>query len=153
MERTEKGRIHIHMLTNLDFSKCSSKSNEYKSDKHKQQEQEFEKLWSYKGNVLGWVDIRSINQDECRKCSLYLATYLNKSMYETKIEKQKHLYGYSKRTLEKPIIDTFEEVMNIEQILRYFSDFEVTYSGSYPIVYKDNEVGNMTYIDLYLKEY
>lgn len=146
------GRIHIHLLSSLEFGDCTSKSNEYKTNEHKLQEQQLEKIWSYKGKNLGWVDIRSINRDDCRKCSLYLASYLNKAMYETKVEKEKHLYGYSKKSLKKPIEQKFETIESIESILKDFTqDYNLTYSSSYNLRIKEINVATMTYFDLYKK--
>jgi len=152
LERTENGRIHIHLLSSLEFKDCISKSNELKTEKHKIHEQQLEKVWSYKRNNLGWVDIRSINKDDCRKCSLYLASYLNKAMYETKIEKEKHLYGYSKRTLKKPIEQKFETIQDIESILKDFTkEYELTYSSSYKLKINNDDITTITYMDLYKK--
>lgn len=151
LERTEKGRIHVHILSSLSFPKCNAKSNERKTEEHKLQEQELEKTWSYNKKNLGWVDIRSINKNECRKYSLYLATYLNKSMYITEIEKQKHLYGYSRRNLNKPIEEKYETNVGIEQIIKDFiADYDLKFTNSYDINYENNQsVATVTYLDFY----
>lgn len=154
LERTEKGRIHIHILSSLSFPLCTSKSNERKSEEHKLQEQELEKTWSYNRKNLGWVDIRSIDKDQCRKYSLYLATYLNKSMYVTEIEKQKHLYGYSRKNLLKPIEEKYETNVDIEQIIKDFiKEYDLTFTNSYEINYENcQSVATVTYLDFYKRE-
>lgn len=154
LERTEKGRIHVHILSSLLFPLCTSKSNERKTEEHKLEEQELEKIWSYNKKNLGWVDIRSVNKDECRKYSLYLATYLNKSMYVTEIEKQKHLYGYSRKNLLKPIEEKYETNVDIEQIIKDFiKEYDLTFTNSYDINYENGQsVATVTYLDFYKRE-
>lgn len=153
LERTEKGRIHVHILSSLWFPKCNAKSNERKTEEHKLQEQELEKTWSYNKKNLGWVDIRSINKNECRKYSLYLATYLNKSMYVTEIEKQKHLYGYSRKNLLKPIEEKYEVDMDLENLIKDFmSEYDLTFTNSYSINHENGySPGTITYLDFYKK--
>lgn len=153
LERTEKGRIHVHILSSLSFPKCNAKSNERKTEEHKLQEQELEKTWSYNKKNLGWVDIRSINKNECRKYSLYLATYLNKSMYVTEIEKQKHLYGYSRKNLLKPVEEKYEVDMDLEDLIKDFiSEYDLTFTNSYSINHENGySPGTITYLDFYKK--
>lgn len=152
LERTKRGRIHIHMLTSLKYTQCNAKSNERKSKAHKQAEQEFEKLWTFRRKPLGFVDIRQIEERECKKCSLYLASYINKGMFTTKVKKSTHLYGYSRRTLRKPVVELYEEMVGIEGLLKYYSDdFNVTYSSSYDLRFRDTLISKVNYFDLYKK--
>ena len=151
IERTKKERIHIHLLTSLEFKECNSKGR--KSEQHKQREQEFEKLWSYKGKILGWVDIRSLDgANDKRKIIKYLAKYFNKSFDSTKLDKNKHIWGYSIKTLDKPIIEKFSAMLSLESLLKDFSkDYEITYSSSYSLFIDGVEVSKRIYIDMYRK--
>ena len=151
IERTKNGRIHVHLLTSLEFKECNSKGR--KSEHHKQKEQELEKLWSYKGKILGWVDIRSLDgADDKRRTIKYLAKYFNKSFNSTKIEKNKHIWGYSIKTLDKPITEKFEAMISIENLIKDFSnDYEITYSTSYPLFIDGVEVSKRIYFDMYRK--
>ena len=151
MERTKNERIHIHLLTSLEFKECNSKGR--KSERHKQMEQELEKLWSYKGKILGWVDIRTLDGAEDKRRTIkYLAKYFNKSFKSTKIEKNKHIWGYSIKTLDKPIIQKFEAMISLENLIKDFSeDYEITYSTSYPLFIDGIEVSKRIYFDMYRK--
>lgn len=152
LERTKKGRIHIHMLTNLEYPQCNAKSNQKKSKAHKLAEQNFAKSWSYFGKELGFVDIRHIEQSECKKCSLYLASYINKGMFTTQVKKSSHLYGHSKKTLRKPVIELYEEMVDIEGLLKYYTDdFDVTYASSYDLRFRNEFISTINYFDLYKK--
>ena len=112
-----------------------------------------EKLWSYKGNILGWVDIRSLNGAEDKRRTIrYLAKYFNKSFNSTKIEKNKHIWGYSIKTLNKPITEKFSAMVSLENLLKDFSNnYEITYSTSYPLFIDGVEVSKRIYIDMYKK--
>lgn len=149
IERTKKDRIHVHMLTSLEYLECNSAGR--KSNAHKLAEQGFEKLWSYKGNVLGWVDIRSLNKGDLTKYSLYIAKYISKAMTGV-VAENKHIYGYSKRTLEKPVQERYLTDETLENILKKYTDYEVRYSGNYKIEYSASEDITVSYFNMYLKE-
>lgn len=152
LERTKKGRIHIHLMTSLLFDKCTCRSDERKSRGHKKQENEFNKLWSYKGEILGFIDIRSIaDMETSRKYALYIASYINKDLGEVEIQKEKHLWGHS-RNLRKPIIETYEGITGIEGLLEmYSSDFDITYTSNYELKINDEIVSSVLYVDLFKK--
>ena len=83
-----------------------------------------------------------------------MATYLNKSMYVTEIEKQKHLYGYSRKNLLKPIEEKYETNVDIEQIIKDFiKEYDLTFTNSYEINYENcQSVATVTYLDFYKRE-
>lgn len=146
LEYSKTNRLHFHVLTNYKVDIKLSKSNECKSNEHKQLEKEFNnRYWN-----LGIVDIRSLEQEGNTNTALYMAKYITKAMGRDL--KGYRIYGYSQR-LEKPIISKWETSVDIEDILKYYSDnYELLYSSSYPIGYvnKCNEEvkGIMSYFKL-----
>lgn len=151
IERQKNGRIHIHFLSSLEFLMCNSKGR--KSDKHKEIEKEFSKFWAYKGQILGFVDIRSIKtSDDKRRVIKYLAKYVSKDLDGTKIDADLHLWGYSRKTLDKPIIEKYEACISLEQLLKDFGkEYEITYISTYKNFIDGVEVGMTNYFDMYKK--
>lgn len=145
-------RLHYHVLCNIPVSIKLCSSKEKKSMEHKQLEQEFKKrYWNY-----GIVDIRSLGegQENNSNIALYVATYIVKSLENLDL-KGFRVYGYSKKTLDKPIEEKIYTTDSLQEILKQYTGYEITYSNSYGIGYTDyrgEHKGVVTYMDLKLKE-
>ena len=139
-------RLHYHLLCNIpiEIKLCSSK--ERKSKEHKELEKEFsKKYWKY-----GFVDIRALDQEGNTNIALYVATYIVKSLGDRDLEGYR-VFGYSNKTLNKPIIETHLDKRSLEDILKEYKEYKVSYSNNYCIGYtKDGEErkGNVTYFDM-----
>lgn len=142
-------RLHYHLLCNIKINIKLSTSKQRKSQEHKALEKEFAtKYWKY-----GFVDIRSLDQEGNTNIALYVATYIVKSLQDVELEGYR-IYGYSRKTLNKPIEVKIYTKDSIEQILSQFGEYVITYSNSYPIGYKDwkgDHLGNVNYYDMKLK--
>ena len=147
LERTKRGRLHVHLLTSLEFPECTATSKERKTEEHKMIEQQFEKLWTYKSNVLGWCDIRTI-KDDLSKYSLYLAKYITKDKDDV-VTTNKHIYGYSKNTLDKPIQEAYLTDKSLEEILKGYAGYDIKYSGNYEIEYAFDKYAKVRYFNIY----
>ena len=142
----ENNRLHFHVLTNIEIPIKLNSSKERKSKEHKQLENEFKnRYWQY-----GIVDIRSLKQENNTNVALYVAKYVTKSMVNKDLDRYR-IYGNSKN-LNKPIIDKYLSLENIEDILKkYDKNYDLNYMSSYSIGYK-NKKGTMTYANLSKKE-
>lgn len=141
----KNNRLHYHLLANIDIPIILSSSKERKSKEHKQLEKEFsKKYWKY-----GFVDIRALNQEGNTNIALYVATYIVKSLGDRDLEGYR-VFGYSNKTLNKPIIETYLDKRTLKDILKEFKDYKMSYSNNYSIGYtKDGSErkGNVTYFD------
>lgn len=142
----EKGRLHYHMLCNIPIKIKLSKSNERKSQSHKKLEQNFsKKYWKY-----GFVDIRELQQESNTNIALYVSAYITKSMQDKNLDGYR-IYGYSHKTLNKPIVTTDYTRESIEEILKDFKNYKINFTSSYSIGYIDHKgehIGNVNYYDL-----
>lgn len=145
-------RLHYHLLCNIPINIKLSSSKEKKSQEHKQLEQEFKKkYWNY-----GFVDIRALGegQENNTNIALYVATYIVKSLGNLDLEGYR-CYGYSRKTLDKPIEEKIYTTDSLETILRQYKDkYEITYSNSYKVGYEDykgEHKGTVSYFDMQLK--
>jgi hypothetical protein len=127
-----------------------SDSKHKKSEDHKRLENEFaEKYWNY-----GFVDIRQLEQENNTNIALYVSAYIVKSLQDLSLEGYR-VYGYSIKTLEKPQEVKLYTKDSLDQILKQFKDYEIIFSNSYRIGYRDwkgDHKGIVTYLDLKLKE-
>ena len=143
-------RLHYHLLCNIPIDIKLSSSKEKKSKDHKRLENEFSmKYWRY-----GFVDIRQLDQEGNTNIALYVATYITKSTENRELEGYR-IYGYSRKTLNKPIETKIYKKESIEEILKDFSEYEIIFSNSYSIGYRDwkgDHIGKVHYYDLKLKE-
>ena len=105
--------------------------------------------WNY-----GFVDIRSLGEEGNSNIALYVSVYITKSMENRNLEGFR-IYGYSNKTLNKPIgvklytLDSLETILN-----RYRINYDITYANSYGVGYEDykgEHIGTVNYIDLKLK--
>ena len=142
----KNNRLHYHMLCNIPIDIKLSTSKERKTEAHKKLEQNFsKKYWKY-----GYVDIRSLNQEENTNIALYVSTYIVKSLGNKDLEGYR-VFGYSNKTLNKPIIEKYLDKRTLEEILEEYKDYIITYNNSYEIGYtKDGEQrkGVVTYFDM-----
>ena len=145
---TINGRLHYHALCNLELPKIKfAASNEKKGKKHKLYENEFaDKYWK-----CGFVDIRSLDQEGNSNIALYVSCYITKDLMDKTLEGYR-IYGYSNKTLNKPMILNDYTDKPLEEIVKDFTkDYEITYTNSYEIGYKTDckeRKGIMTYLDL-----
>ena len=135
-------RLHFHVLCNIPINIKLSKSNTKKSEKHKALENYFEKhYWPY-----GIIDIRELGQEENTNVALYISSYITKSMADKNLEGYR-IYGYSYKTLNKPLVTTCYTKEDIKEILEKFEGYKINYCNSYQIGYKDHK-GMVNYYDL-----
>lgn len=147
---TKNQRLHYHLLTNIDLPKeiNFARSKERKSKKHKEFENTFSsKYWQY-----GFVDIRNLEQEDNTNIALYISCYIVKDLLNMQLEGYR-VYGYSKKTLNKPTITTIFDNRTIEELLKDFKkNYELKYTNNYDIGYIDknnnNHKGTVTYFDL-----
>ena len=143
-------RLHYHLLCNIPIDIKLSSSKEKKSQEHKKLENDFSmKYWKY-----GFVDIRQLDQEGNTNIALYVATYITKSMENKELEGFR-IYGYSNKTLNKPIEEKIYTRDSIEEILSYFKGYKITFTNSYSIGYRDykrEHIGTVNYYDMELKE-
>lgn len=145
----KNNRLHYHLLANIEIPIILSSSKERKSKEHKKLEKEFsKKYWRY-----GFVDIRALSQEGNTNIALYVSTYIVKSLSNKDLEGYR-VFGYSNKTLNKPIIETYLDKRALEEILKEFEGYKVSYSNNYSIGYtKDGaeRKGNVTYFDMEVK--
>lgn len=150
---TKNQRLHYHLLTNIELPKeiNFARNKERKSEGHKELERNFrEKYWPY-----GFVDIRNLNQEGNTNIALYVSCYIVKDLLDKQLEGYR-VYGYSRKTLDKPTVSKLYDDRSLEELLKEFSDdYELKYTNSYDIGYldKDNKEhkGIVTYLDLLKK--
>ena len=150
---TKNQRLHYHLLTNIELpiNINFSKSCERKSEGHKEFERNFsEKYWPY-----GFVDIRNLDQEGNTNIALYVSCYIVKDLLDKQLEGYR-VYGYSRKTLDKPTVSKIYDDRSLEELLKEFSsDYELKYTNRYDIGYldKDNKEhkGIVTYLDLLKK--
>ena len=150
---TKNQRLHYHLLTNIELPKKIdfAKSKKKKSMEHKEFEKNFsEKYWRY-----GFVDIRNLKQEGNTNIALYVSCYIVKDLLDKQLEGYR-VYGYSRKTLDKPTVSKIYDDRSLEELLKEFSsDYELKYTNSYDIGYldKDNKEhkGIVTYLDLLKK--
>ena len=144
-EGTKNNRIHYHLLCNIPINIKLSGSKKRKTEEHKKLEQEFsKKYWKQ-----GFVDIRELEQEGNTNISLYVSTYIIKSLGNKDLEGFR-VFGYSNKTLDKPIIEKILDKRKIEEILKDYLDYNLTYCNSYPIGYTKDGIerkGTVTYLD------
>lgn len=142
----KNNRLHFHVLTNIPIDIKLSTSKERKTEAHKNLEQKFrKKYWKY-----GFIDIRALGQEGNTNIALYVSSYIVKSLGNKDLEGFR-VFGYSNKTLQKPVIKTYLDKRKIEEILREYKDYKITYNNSYEIGYtKDGEErkGVVTYFDM-----
>lgn len=148
---TIKGRLHYHVLCNIPIEIKLSCSKEKKNKKHKQLENDFRlKYWEH-----GWVDIRELDQEGNTNIALYVAAYITKDLINKQFEGYR-IYGYSRKTLNKPIEEKTYTLEDTESLVgRFYSDYDIKYINSYEIGYLDykgEHKGTVNYYDLMLKE-
>lgn len=146
-----KGRLHYHVLTNIPIDIKLSSSKENKSQGHKTLENTFRvKYW-----VHGWVDIRHLGQEDNTNIALYVAAYITKDMIGKQLEGYR-IYGYSNKTLIKPIVTTEYTTESLETVIEGFKGaYMINHTNSYEIGYTTttgNYKGTVLYLDLIKKE-
>ena len=140
-------RLHFHVLCNIPIHIPLANSSEKKSEQHKNLEKTFEKkYWNY-----GFIDIRSLTQCEDNiALALYVSNYIVKNLKDLDLEGYR-VYGYSRKTLNKPVEVKFYSKQSIEQLIKMYPGYKIRYSNNYSIGYTDyrrEHQGQVTYIDL-----
>lgn len=147
---TKNQRLHYHLLSNIELPKeiDFARNKEKKSNAHKEFEKNFSgKYWQY-----GFVDIRNLDLEGNTNIALYVSCYIVKDLLDKQLEGYR-IYGYSKKTLNKPTITTIFDNRTIEELLKEFNQqYELKYTNNYDIGYTDknnnNHKGTVTYLDL-----
>lgn len=144
-------RLHFHVLCNLELGIKHSGLGVKKSEEHKRIEKEF----SYKYWKHGFVDIRNLEAEGNDNVGLYISSYIVKALKDVDLQGYR-VYGYSHKTLNKPITTKIYTNDSIESILKQFIDsYDIKYQNSYEIGYsnyKGEYKGNVIYFDLCKKE-
>ena len=140
-------RLHFHVVCNIPIGIKLANSNERKSEDHKKYENNFEcKYWPH-----GFVDIRSLDELENNvSLALYISEYMVKGLENTNLNGYR-CYGYSRKTLEKPIETKIYSKRSIEEIISMYQGYKVRYTNNYNIGYtnwRGHHEGNVIYIDL-----
>lgn len=142
LEFQGNGNIHYHVLTNLNIEIDTTKYR--KSEQHKKVERDFaNKYWNH-----GFVDIRSLKGEGNSNVAKYLTAYITKDMMDKDLNGSR-IYGYSNKTMYKPITTKILESKDQDEILQLFKDYDIQYSNSYSIGFKG--VGKMNYFDMVKK--
>lgn len=151
---TKNNRLHYHVLTNLELPDNIdfARSNQRKSVDHKDFENNFRKrMWPH-----GFIDIRSLDQEGNTNIALYVSCYIVKDLLDKQLEGYR-VYGYSKKTMNKPITSKVYDDRNIEELLKAFGEeYQLKYTNSYDIGYTDKlnqeHKGKVSYLDLVKKD-
>lgn len=142
-------RLHYHLLCNIPVYLKLSGNKEYKNKEHKKYEQAFaKKYWKH-----GFVDIRRLEAEGVTNIGLYVSVYITKSMENKDLEGYR-VYGYSKKTLNKPVAELSYTRDTLEKIMKeYSTEYEVKYSNKYEIGFDDyrHKKGTVNYLDMYKK--
>lgn len=143
LEFQANGNIHYHILTNFKINIDTSKYR--KSEKHKEVEREFSsEFWRH-----GFVDIRDLNKEGNTNVARYLTAYITKDMMDKEMEGAR-VFGYSKSTMDKPIITKIlEEVKDQQELLKLFEEYDINFTNSYSIGSFGDKVN---YFDMLKKE-
>lgn len=150
----QNGRLHYHILCNIPINIKLSRTKEKKSQEHKDLENDFKnRYWNTEG--CGWVFIRKLRDEGCDNVALYVAAYITKDLLGKQLEGYR-IYGYSRKTLNKPIEEKIYTTESLETIIEGFKDtYDITYTNSYEIGYK-TDIGDykgiVLYMDLIQKE-
>lgn len=138
-------RLHYHLLCNIPIKIRLSTSKQRKTEAHKKLEQDFKnKYWKY-----GFIDIRSLDQEGNTNIALYVSTYIVKNLQNIDLEGFR-VFGYSQKTLEKPIIETYLDKRKVDEILKDYLNYKLTYCSSYSIGYTKDGIerkGTVSYFD------
>ena len=139
----KNGRLHFHVLCNIPINIKLAETNKRKSMEHKELENNFNKrYWPY-----GYVFIRELKQENNTNIALYVSVYITKSMQNKELEGFR-IYGYSNKTLNKPI-ESIEEILNKQK------GYKIADTNSYGIGYTDwkgEHIGQVNYFDLIKEE-
>lgn len=138
-------RLHYHLLTNVLVPLNLSGNNEIKSYEHKIYEEQFRKAyWPH-----GFVDIRDLDQEDNTNIALYVSAYIVKSLLDINIDGR--VYGYSHKTIDRPVETKLYSNCSIEELLNHFKEYKIGYTNSYKIGFTDwqgERKGTVTYFDM-----
>ena len=146
LELGEKNkRLHYHLLTNVLVPINLSDNNKTKSFEHKIYEEQFRKTyWPH-----GFVDIRDLDQEDNTNIALYVSAYIVKSLLDINIDGR--VYGYSHKTIDRPVETKLYSNCSIEELLNHFKEYKIDYTNSYKIGFTDwqgERKGTVTYFDM-----
>lgn len=142
LEFQGNGNIHYHILTNFKINIDTSKYR--KSEAHKKVEREFAtEFWKH-----GFIDIRDLNKEGNTNVARYLTAYITKEIMDKEMDGCR-VFGYSKSTMDKPVITKILENMDQQELLKMFEEYNVDYTNSYNIGSLGDKVN---YFDMSKKE-
>lgn len=142
LEFQGNGNIHYHILTNF---KIDIDTNRFrKSERHKEVEREFSAgFWKH-----GFIDIRDLKAEGNTNVARYLTAYITKDMMDKEMNGAR-VFGYSRSTMDKPVITKVLENMDQQQLLKMFEEYDIKFTNSYDI----GLIGDkMNYFDMVKKE-
>ena len=144
LELTKIGRVHYHILTNIDFDIPYKDKKQKKTEEHKRIEREIaDKYWGH-----GFIDIRNLG-DEVDNVALYVSCYLVKDLLDKEELRGQRIFGYSYRTMKTPTEYRYWSDESIEDFLRnILEDYELKFTNNYQI----GVDGSVNYFDLKEKE-
>lgn len=142
LEFQSNGNIHYHILTNFKINIDTSKYR--KSEAHKKVEREFAtEFWKH-----GFIDIRDLKAEGNTNVARYLTAYITKDMMDKEMNGAR-VFGYSRSTMDKPVITKVLENMDQQQLLKMFEEYDIKFTNSYDI----GLIGDkMNYFDMSKKE-
>lgn len=140
LELTKVGRVHYHILTNIDFDIPYKDKKEKKTEEHKRIERDIaEKYWGH-----GYIDIRNLGS-EVDNVALYVSCYLVKDLLDKEELRGQRVFGYSYKTMKTPTIYKYWSDENIEDFLKnILEDYELRFTNNYDI----STEGTVNYFDL-----
>lgn len=142
LEFQGNGNIHYHILTNYIIDIDSNRFR--KSESHKEVERKFsEMFWKH-----GFVDIRDLKGEGNYNVAKYLTAYITKDMINKDLGGYR-IYGYSKKTMDKPIVTKLLESKDQDELLRMFEGYDIEFTNSYNIGFKSS--GKVNYFDMVKK--
>ena len=144
LELTKRNRVHYHILCNIDFG-ITHFEGKRKSKKHKKIERDIAaEYWKN-----GFIDIRSLGAEGNTNIALYVSAYLVKDLLDKEDLKGQRVYGYSYRTMNKPIEYCYWTNMELEEFIKGIcEDYQLIFTNSYDIGIE----GKVNYFDLKEKQ-
>lgn len=143
LELTERGRVHYHILTNIDFGIPYKDKKQKKTEEHKKIERDIaEKYWGH-----GFIDIRNLIDND--NVALYVSCYLVKDLLDKEELRGQRVFGYSYRSMKTPTEYRFWSDEDIEDFLKnILEQYELKFTNNYQI----GVDGTVNYFDFKEKE-
>lgn len=140
LELQKSGRVHYHILTNIDFG-ITHIEEKCKTEANKKIERDIaSRYWKH-----GFVDIRNLGEEGNSDVAKYVATYIVKDLLEIEELKGQKIYSYSYRTMDIPTEHCYWTDLNLEEFLKLtLENYKLNFTNSYPVY----DEGICNYFDL-----